>query len=100
MPISRYQESREATIESYDAVNRRLNMENNPAEGLLSLAVAPMEGGGLRFWEVWESEGHMNRFEEERLLPAMREEFGEVPGEAPQSQIAELHYYLGPGATR
>lgn len=78
------------------AVNRRLDMENDPPDGLLSHAVAPTEGGGMRLWEVWESADHMNRFEEERLLPAMRQEFGEVPGEAPQSQIAELHFSFAP----
>jgi hypothetical protein len=96
MPISRYQEAREVTLESYDAVNRRLDLEGDPPDGLLSHAVAPMEGGGLRFWEVWESEEHMRRFEEERLLPAMRAEFGEVPSGPPDAQIAELHFFFAP----
>ena len=93
MPIARYQEARQPSLEDYDAVNRRLDFDNNPPQGLLSHAVAPMEGGGLRFWEVWESEEAMNRFEEEHLLPAMREEFGDVPGEAPESQVADLHFF-------
>lgn len=96
MPISRYQEAREVKTHDYDAVNRRLDMENNPPAGLLAHAVAPIEGGGMRFWEVWESEEHMNRFEQERLLPAMREAFGEVPGGPPDSQIEELHYFFAP----
>ncbi len=100
MPISRYQEARQATLEAYDALNQRMGVPENPPDGLLSHAVAPMEGGGLRFWEVWESKDHMNRFEEERLIPAMREEFGEVPEEPSQSQIAELHFFFAPGATR
>jgi hypothetical protein len=101
MLISRYQEAREATLESYDAVNRRMGIEDNPPDGLLSHAVAPMEGGGVRFWEVWESEDDMHRFEEQRLIPAMREKFGdEMSGEEPQAQLAELHYFYARGATR
>ncbi|HEV2773836.1 MAG TPA: hypothetical protein VGV57_13595, partial [Thermoleophilaceae bacterium] len=88
--------AREVTTEDYDAVNRRLDMENNPPDGLLSHAAAPIEGGGMRVWEVWESEDHMNRFEDERLISAMREAFGDVRGEAPQSQIAELHFFFAP----
>ncbi len=97
MPVSRYQEAGNVTTEDYDAVNRRVDMENHPPDGLLAHAVAPMEGAGMRFWEVWESEDHMYRFKEERLVPAMREEFGELPGgEAPHSQIAEVPYFFAP----
>ena len=96
MPISRYQEARQVTTESYDAVNEKLNMPEDPPDGLLSHAVAPMEGGGMRFWEVWESEEHMRRFEEERLMPALREVFGDNPGEPPHSQTAELHFFWAP----
>ena len=94
MPISRYQEARQVTTESYDAVNEKLNMPDDPPDGLLSHAVAPMEGGGMRFWEVWESEEHMWRFEDERLMPAIREVVGDDPDEpGPHSQIAELHFF-------
>jgi hypothetical protein len=96
MPLSRYQEARQATLESYDAVNRRMGIEENPPDGLLSHAVAPMEGGGVRFWEVWESGDHMQKFEQERLIPAMREEFGDLPDESPDSQTAELHFFFAP----
>ena len=50
MPIGRYQEAGNVTTRDYDAVNRRLDMENLPPDGLLAHAVAPMEGGGMRFW--------------------------------------------------
>jgi hypothetical protein len=96
MAIARYQEARNVSPEDYDAMNEKLNMPSEPPEGLLSHAVAPIEGGGMRFWEVWESEDQMRRFEEERLVPALREHFGENMGEPPQEQIAELHFFWAP----
>jgi hypothetical protein len=93
MPIARYQEVSQLTTEDYDAVNEKIDMPNDPPDGLLSHAVAPMEGGGLRFWEVWESEDQMRRFGQERLMPALREYLGEMPGEPPLEQVAGLHYF-------
>ena len=100
MPIARYQEVRGVSPETYDAVNEKLDMPNSPPEGLLSHAVAPMEGGGMRFWEVWESEDDMHRFERERLMPAMQEALDEMPEEPPQAQLAELHFFWAPGVSR
>jgi quinol monooxygenase YgiN len=99
MAIARYQEARQVTAEDYDAVNEKMNMPEDAPEGLLSHAVAQMEGGGMRFWEVWESEDHMRRFEQERLIPALHEVFGDL-GEPPQEQVAELHFFWAPGLTR
>jgi hypothetical protein len=68
-----------------------LNFPADAPDGLLYHAVAPMEGGGMRFWEVWESEDQMRRFDAGALMPVLREMFDDL-GEPPREEIAELHF--------
>ena len=51
---------------------------------------------GFRVFEVWDSRGDFDRFEQERLMPAVREVFGEDPGEPPVREVTEIHHYLAP----
>ena len=88
--------TQDMTAENYDAVSAKLGEE--PPEGMLVLTVGPVEAGGLRFLNVWESQEDYDRFREERLLPAMREVLGDEAASGPSSaEVYELHdLYIKP----
>jgi hypothetical protein len=59
------------TQEQYDAVNAEMGVEENPPEGMIFHSAGPMEGG----WNVidfWESRELFDRFQQERLGPAIQ----------------------------
>jgi len=96
MPISHHAELPNTTIETYDKVNEKIDFDNDPPSGLVFHAAYPREDGGFRVFEVWDSRGDFDRFEQERLMPAVREVFGEDPGEPPVREVTEIHHYLAP----
>jgi hypothetical protein len=58
------------TQEQYDAVNDQMGVDQNPPEGLVFHAGGPIEGG----WGVidfWESRELFDRFQQDRLGPAI-----------------------------
>ncbi len=95
MPISMLQEMPNNTLENYDAVTSKAGIESDPPEGLIFHAAAEMEGGGVRIFNVWESRDALERFQEERLLPAIREHLGELPPR-PEQKITEVHHLVAP----
>lgn len=95
MAISMLQEMPNNTLENYDAVSSKADIESNPPEGLIFHTAAEMEGGGVRIFNVWESREAFERFQDERLLPALREHFGELPP-PPEQKITELHHLVAP----
>ncbi len=70
MAVAMLFESADGTAEQYDAVVRELGAEV-PAGAIFHIA-GPMEGGGFRIVEVWESEEASRRFFEERLGAALQ----------------------------
>jgi hypothetical protein len=96
MPISHYAELPQTGTDTYDKVNEKVDFDGNPPSGLIFHTASPREDGGFRIFEVWESREDFDRFEEERLMPAVREVFGEDPGEPPVRELTEIHYYLAP----
>jgi len=96
MPISHHAELPNTTIEIYDKVNEKIDFDGNPPSGLVFHAAYPREDDGFRVFEVWDSREDFDRFEEERLMPAVREVFGEDPGEPPVREVTEIHHYLAP----
>ena len=74
---------------NYDAIGERMRLDEEPAEGML-LHAAGFAGGKFRMIEIWESPELQQRFERERLLPAVRDVVrdGGVP---PVTQSYELH---------
>ncbi|HEX5375080.1 MAG TPA: hypothetical protein VFW48_02875 [Solirubrobacterales bacterium] len=60
-----------ATQEQYDAVNAEMGAAENPPEGLVFHAAGPMEGGWNAI-DFWESREHFDRFQQERLGPAIQ----------------------------
>ena len=94
--ISEFEPGADRTTTNYDAVSRRLALDEDPADGLI-LHAAGFSGGTFRMVEIWESAEHLERFQRERLLPAVRELVG-AAASAPTSESYELHNLVAPGA--
>src|SRR5580704_15166579 len=58
------------TAEIYEAVNEKAGVAANPPEGLI-FHCAGDAGGNWQILDVWESQEHARRFDEERLTPAI-----------------------------
>ena len=93
MAVALLEENPVMTSELYDQVRQRLDLENNPAAGLIFHAA----GVGLGSWvayDVWESRAAWDRFLEERLQPAVKEVFTAAGLDLPpphRQEIFELH---------
>lgn len=75
--------------EMYDAVSAKVNVKGNPPDGLV-MHSAGDANGTFQIVEVWASEEQAQRFEDERLGPAI----GEVAGEgAPSRADAKITTY-------
>lgn len=90
MAVLLHMEMAETTIEDYDALNEKMGNTDTP-EGLIVHTVTPMDGGGIRVMDVWESQEQLERFEEERIMPAAREIWGEPSGPPRLREITEVH---------
>jgi quinol monooxygenase YgiN len=73
--------------EQYERVNEKLNAQGDQPTGLIFHAAGQGEDGRWRIIEVWESRADFDRFNEERLTPAIAEVSG-VPAE----QIPEAEH--------
>jgi hypothetical protein len=80
----------EGTTEEYDAVNAKLDMENNPAEGMIVHCASDIGGGKMRVYDVWESADAFEKFAEERLGPAIMDAV-ENPSPPTVREVNELH---------
>jgi hypothetical protein len=77
-------------------VSAKLDAENNPPEGLIVHTAGQRPDGGFRVFDVWESREAMERFERERLVPAIEDVAqGEGPPQ-PEQFICELHEVVSP----
>jgi hypothetical protein len=84
------------TPEVYDAVNAAAKVEENPPEGLLMHTAGEMNGA-WQIVDVWESEDHARRFDEDRLTPAISEVTGmDRPQGSPEIALYELHKLIRP----
>jgi hypothetical protein len=85
----------DGTAEQYDAVEEELGVEDNPPDGLIFHSAGPVPGG-WNVVDVWESRGHFDRFQEERLGPAL-EAVGDaaLPG-PPSINEFEVHNFVKP----
>ena len=61
------------TQERYDQVIETLQRAGITAQGRIFHVAGPMEGGGWRVVEVWESQEAVNKFFQEVLGPALQE---------------------------
>jgi hypothetical protein len=92
------QETEEANVEMYDKVNERLGLEDNLPTGMIVHTATPMDRGGIRFFDVWESQEDLERFREEQLLPAisavMQEQGVPMPDGPPNMVLGEVHHLV------
>jgi len=89
------------TRADYDAVNEKLNVDQNTGtgdwpDGLLSHAAGEVDGA-LTIMEVWESREAQGRFMQERLGPALQA--AGVTGRPEVTWIDPLLSYHTPGKT-
>ena len=82
-----------ATVEQYDAVNEKLDGENNPIEGMILHTGVVSGDGTMKIFDVWESAEAFQKFAQERLGPAVAEVMG-GDGQQPQPEFLEVHDLL------
>ncbi len=78
---------------------------DDPPTGLIVHLAVERPEGGLRYFDVWESEEDWDRFAEERLHPVVHpllsELFGDkFPPEPARSPLPVVHVWSPAGATR
>ncbi len=95
MAIVRIIRPQGTTREMYDAVNEKLKLNDNPPAGLIVHAAGEVDGG-WQLVEVWESEAAAERFETERLIPAIAEVAGEGGPGRPAMTVYEAHNVVHP----
>lgn len=83
------------TAEIYDSVNAEADVEAQPPAGLL-LHCAGEVDGQWQIVDVWDSYEHAERFDQERLGPALEEVLGMRPPAPGASAGYELHKVLRP----
>jgi hypothetical protein len=82
------------TREIYDAVNVKAGVASDPPAGLLIHTAGEVDGV-FQIVDVWETAAHAERFDSERLNPAINEVVGAVAGaEAPAGAPAPITYQL------
>jgi hypothetical protein len=96
MAVAMLQELDGVTADRYDQVNEAMGIAENPPEGLIVHTAGEKEGG-MRIFDVWESSEALERFTNERLMPAVEQVMG-GGGEPPQNVplVYELHNFLRP----
>jgi hypothetical protein len=79
----------------YDQVSSELDVENNPPEGLIFHWAGEVDGKWT-ITDVWESREAYDRFQDERLMPAVQKVSGVDPASGPQPTVTEfaVHNYF------
>jgi hypothetical protein len=103
MPIGVLQMTPGGTKEQYEQVGEKMfgvqssDFSSTEApDGLIMHSAGPAEGGWY-VYDIWESEGHLQRFVQEQLMPALQE-LGAPMGDPPQ--IFEIHNLVVTEAAR
>jgi hypothetical protein len=75
MAVAFIQEWRDAGpgTDNYDAIAAKLDAENNPPEGLIAHTAGRDSSGVFRIFDIWETREHVQRFQEERIMPIINE---------------------------
>jgi hypothetical protein len=86
--------------ETYDKVNEQMDVDATPPEGMLMHCAGEVDGV-WQIVDVWESEAHAQRFDQQRLAPAIAALTGAPPPSGhPPTTVYELHNVVIPGAGR
>ena len=89
MAIVYVQDNTPVDVDTYNRINETMGVQDDPPEGLI-LHTACKTDAGLAFVDVWESQEALDRFRDERLMPAVREVVGEPQGPEPQVKVYEV----------
>ena len=82
-----------ATQEQYDAVNAEMGVERNLPEGLVFHSAGPTDAG----WNVidfWESREAFDRFQQERLGPAIQSLGDQAPPNPPSIKEFPVYNFI------
>jgi hypothetical protein len=81
----------------YDGVNEAMDLPNNPPEGLIFHWAGEVDGKWT-ITDVWASRSDYDRFQEERLFPAIQQVSGIDPATGPQPTVSEfaVHNFFKP----
>jgi hypothetical protein len=93
MVVALLEENPAMTAELYDRVRERLDLEREPAAGLLFHAAGPA-GGSWIAYDVWETPEAWDRFRDDRLMPVVQQVFaaaGLAPPPPHRQEVFELH---------
>jgi hypothetical protein len=84
--------------ELYDAVVREMDLDAEPAAGLIFHTAGPAADGTWREYNVWESREAWDTFYAERILPAVIKVLGKevvMNGpRPPESRYMDVHHQL------
>ncbi|HXB16506.1 MAG TPA: hypothetical protein VNV44_12270 [Solirubrobacteraceae bacterium] len=83
------------TADMYEEVNRRMGVDADVPDGLIAHAAGDT-GGQWEIVEVWESREQADRFDEERLRPAIEAVMGGPPPNEPQTTVYEAQRVILP----
>jgi hypothetical protein len=95
MPIVRVIRPPMVTAESYEEVNRVMGVDSDVPEGLIAHAGGEVDGQ-WEIVEIWESAEQAERFDSERLTPAIEAVMGAAPPGPPQMSIYDAHRVILP----
>ena len=90
MPVGFIIEVPTGTQQQYDQAMTELNVPEHPIDGLISHTAGPMDGGGWRVIDVWESDEKFGAFGATRLGPALQK----VGMPEPKFTRFEVHNFL------
>jgi heme-degrading monooxygenase HmoA len=99
MAIVRIQDTptQDGSTRLYDQVTEKMNVEGDPPAGMIVHTASVTDDGRILIVDVWESQEAFDRFEEERLMPALREAMGGDPPEgAANASTHEAHNVVVP----
>ena len=99
MPYARYNEfepSDDRSTPTYDGVQEKLGVENDPPEGLILHSAGFGDDGIFRIYEVWETREQAERFFDERIMPAVMEVTEGEPSPPVKQELYELHNFVRP----
>src|SRR3954464_9845429 len=90
MPIVRITSPREVTYDIYQQVTAKMDVENDPPDGLILHSASEVDGK-LKIVDIWESNEQAERFGQERLGPAIAEVAGEQMAGPPDPAQLEIY---------
>ena len=83
------------TREMYDAVDAKINIGAEPPTGLIVHTAGEVDGQ-WQVVDVWESKEDAERFDNERLIPAITEVAGPGGPQGPPMSVYEAHNVVRP----